>query len=121
MKRLVFALALSLVCAACSGPAAEWTGSVDAVLRYRPSDRSTVAYKVRPGSMSEKAGMKPGDRVMRVDGVDISEAPYEEVKAALRGPIGTSARVEVQRDKKIIEILIERRPLHEAEDKPEGD
>jgi C-terminal processing protease CtpA/Prc len=118
MKRLV--LTLALVFAACSGPAAEWTGSVDAVFRYRPSDRSTVVLEIRPGTAAEKAGLRTNDRVLRIDGVDVGEAPYEEVKAAMRGPIGTVAKLAVLRDGAVVELVVERRPLREAEDKPAG-
>lgn len=102
--------------AACGSGTDKWTGSVDAVFRYRPSDRSTVVHEIRPGTWSETAGLQPGDRVLSVDGVDVTEMPYGEVRAAMRGPVGTIAVLSVQRDGELLEIEVERRPIKTAEE-----
>ncbi|MBW2276036.1 MAG: PDZ domain-containing protein [Deltaproteobacteria bacterium] len=100
--------------AACGSTTDKWTGSVDAVFRYRPSDRSTVVHEIRPGTWSEASGLQPGDRVLAVDGVDVTELPYGEIRAAMRGPVGTVALLAVQREGELLEIQVERRPITTA-------
>jgi len=101
---------LPLLLAACGGTD-KWTGSVDAVFRYRPSDRSTVIHEIRPGSRSEQAGLQVGDRLLAVDGMDVTDLPFEQVRESLRGPVGTRTRLKVQRSGELIDIELERRPL----------
>jgi C-terminal processing protease CtpA/Prc len=111
---VALAVAVALATFACGSTTDKWTGSVDAVFRYRPSDRSTVVHEIRPGTKSEKAGILPGDRVLAVDGVDVTEMPYGEVRAAMRGPVGTIAMLSIQREGQLIEIKVERRPLNSS-------
>jgi C-terminal processing protease CtpA/Prc len=94
-----------------------WTGSVDAVFKYQTKKKSTVVYKVRPESFSEEAGLKEKDVLLAVDGHDLSNSSYEMVRAALRGPVGTIAKVTVKRGEEIVELGIERKPVKtESED-----
>ena len=108
---LILTLSLLLWAAACGGSSSSWTGSVDAVFRYRPSESSTVVHEVRQGSMSEESGLKPGDRLIAIDGEDVANADFDTVRSALRGPVGTEARLTVERGGKILQIAVERRPL----------
>lgn len=110
---LLIAIMIALA-AACGKTTDKWTGSVDAVFRYRPSDRSTVVHEIRPGTWSEVAGLQPGDRVLTVDGVDVTEMPYGEVRSAMRGPVGTVAVLTVQRGEELLEVRVERRPISPA-------
>ncbi|MCP4676486.1 MAG: PDZ domain-containing protein [Deltaproteobacteria bacterium] len=103
---VVAVLLLSTV--GCSATSDRWTGSVDAVFRYRPSESSTLVYRVRPDSMSEVAGLKPGDLLLAVDGQDVTNASYAVVRAALKGPVGTMAKLTVKRGSEIIDIEVER-------------
>lgn len=105
---------LAGITAACGSSTDKWTGSVDAVFRYRPSDRSTVVHEIRPATWSEAAGLQPGDRVLTVDGVDVTEMPYGEVRSAMRGPVGTVAVLTVQRGEQLLEVQVERRPITTA-------
>ncbi len=72
----------------------DWQGSLDAQLRYRPQDSTTAVVTVRKNSFSEEAGLLPGDLILAVDGVNVTGASFEEVLAAVRGPVGTMARVD---------------------------
>jgi C-terminal processing protease CtpA/Prc len=111
-ERCASLLAALFLMAACGGTD-KWMGSVDAVFRYRPSDRTTVVHEVRPGSLSERAGLEPGDRLLVIDGKDVTDMPFEQVRESLRGPVGTRVRLSIQRDGELLEIEMERRPLRE--------
>ena len=110
MLIVLLASLLGLVAANC-GPD-KWTGSIDAVFRYRSGDTTTVVHEIRQDSLSDKAGLKPGDRVLSVDGVEPAVAPFGKVREAMRGPVGTLARITVDRDGQVIEFNIERLPRH---------
>jgi carboxyl-terminal processing protease len=103
------ALALAMAC----GGTDKWTGSVDTVFRYRPSDRTCVVHEVRQGSLSERAGLQPGDRLLAVDDTDVTDLPFEQVRESLRGPVGTRVRLSIQRGGELLEVELERRPLKE--------
>ncbi len=105
----VLASILAWICqTGCSSTSDRWTGSVDAVFRYRSQENTTVVYEVRPKSSSKEAGLKPGDLLLAVDGKDVTNAPYGMIRAALRGPVGTKAKLTVKRDEKILDFEIER-------------
>lgn len=53
---------------------------------------------VAPGSSAEKAGILPGDTLIRAAGVSLKGKPLTEVAALLRGEEGTSVSVTVLRD-----------------------
>lgn len=61
--------------------------------------------------MSEESGLMPGDRLMAIDGEDVSNADFDKVRSALRGPVGTEAQLTVDRGGRILQISVERRPL----------
>merc|ERR1719399_1991650 len=44
------------------------------------------------------AGVRPGDRLLQVDGTDVKTLSVDEVKTNLRGEPGTEVQVTVQRD-----------------------
>ncbi len=102
-----------------------WVGSADAVFRYRAKDKSTIVYEVRPQSASETAGLKRGDRVLAVDGEDVTNASHEAVRDAIRGPVGSNVLLTIKRGTEVLELQVERRPIRkltptteENDDKP---
>jgi len=58
-------------------------------------DENITVMNVLKGSPAEKAGIKPGDIIVSVDGVEYSD--IDDVASALRGPEGTSVLVIVTR------------------------
>jgi len=53
------------------------------------SDGLDIA-RVRPGSPAAHAGVRPGDRLHRIDGRDVDGRPVTDVVAALRGSAGAA-------------------------------
>ncbi|MCB9564569.1 MAG: carboxypeptidase regulatory-like domain-containing protein [Kofleriaceae bacterium] len=49
-----------------------------------------------------------GDRIVAVDGVDVTDAPLTEVAARIRGPAGTQVTVQVMRGATPVEVTITR-------------
>lgn len=102
---------MGILAISCAEYAANWEGSVDAVFRYRPQDSTTAVVETRKNSFSEEAGLKPDDIILAVDGINVTGSTFEEVRAALRGPVGSMVRLTVKRRENVLDIVIERRPL----------
>lgn len=79
-------------------------------IRFLIHDDSLVATHVLAGSPSERAGMKPGDRLIAIDGEGIADGTLtnEDVMDKLKGQEGTNVRVKVWRKGKEINLDITR-------------
>lgn len=78
-------------------------------------DKDKRAMIVNPlrNSPAEKAGLLPGDVIMKVDGKDVStgELPLEVITGLIKGEDGTLVRIEFLRNEKIQSIEITRGPI----------
>lgn len=63
------------------------------------------------GSHAEEVGLRPGDQVIAVDSVDVTDMPSDEVTSRIRGPAGTTVLIRIRRPgmKEPFEVEIERR------------
>jgi carboxyl-terminal processing protease len=59
-------------------------------------DGHTVVIAPMSGSPAEKAGLKPGDIILAVDGNNVDGLPINQVVQKTQGPAGTTVRVTVQ-------------------------
>ncbi len=59
-------------------------------------DRVTVVAPM-PGSPAEQAGLRPGDRLLAVDGWSMTASKPDAIVDRMRGPAGTQLRLLVQR------------------------
>ncbi len=78
---------------------------------------------VIPNTPAERAGVKKGDKFMKVNGEDVANLTVQEVADRVRGPEGTAVTITFDRGGAAVELTITRArfttPLTEA--KPEGD
>lgn len=79
-------------------------------IRFLIHDDSLVATHVLPGSPSERAGMKPGDRIIAIDGEDITDGSLtnKDVTDKLKGKAGSDVAVKVYRSGKTKSLDITR-------------
>lgn len=58
-----------------------------------------------PGTPAERAGIRPGDRILKVDGVDVRSDSVSDLQSKVRGPSGSTVQLEVLHDDGSIEQL----------------
>ncbi len=63
------------------------------------------------GSPALDAGMMPGDRILEVDGEDVSTMELQEVSKRLKGPVGTAIRITLDRESKKIQLDVRRETI----------
>lgn len=66
-------------------------------IRIDRSPEGIIIAEVYPNSPAERAGLRPGDRVLRINGHDAATLALNDVSAQVRGPAGTEVRLTVQR------------------------
>jgi carboxyl-terminal processing protease len=68
---------------------------------------------VLPGSPALDAGMLAGDRILRVDGMDISGLTLTQVVLLIRGEAGTQVRVTVERSAQTLQFPLVRDEINQ--------
>lgn len=66
------------------------------------------------GSPSEKVGVRVGDKISAVDGVNMKGKDLETVRAAILGELGTDVRVTVLRDGEEYSYIVKRAEVNES-------
>jgi membrane-associated protease RseP (regulator of RpoE activity) len=64
---------------------------------FDPQVASTVVERVSPGSPADEAGIKEGDKVLSVDGVDMVRPTSKQLRKMLEGPIGSKVDISLSR------------------------
>lgn len=76
----------------------EYFGIGSTIINYERNGKlGTYAISTSPGSPAELAGLKFGDRILEVNGTDVSEAQSEVVRDKVRGRNGTIVRLKIER------------------------
>jgi carboxyl-terminal processing protease len=83
---------------------------IGVVVTIDPEDRIVTVVSVFPGTPAEQAGVQPGDKIMQVNGQDMTGKPLEEVTGAVKGPAGTKAAITLYRplERETLELIVTR-------------
>ncbi len=65
-------------------------------------------------NLAERTGFKIGDRIIRIDGVDVSSKTLDEIRNTLMGSLNTTLKITVLRGEEYIDILATRTEVNEA-------
>ena len=65
-------------------------------LRFKMQDGVVIVTSVTDGGPSAKAGIKAGDRILAVNGVETSNQDLKKVRALLRGPKRSLVKLQIQ-------------------------
>ncbi|HZP96814.1 MAG TPA: S41 family peptidase [Candidatus Limnocylindria bacterium] len=75
----------------------------------QPDPNSPIeVIDVIAGTPAEKAGVRKGDKIMKVNGEDVSRLTTSEVADRVRGPAGTSVTIAFDRNGSPVELTITR-------------
>lgn len=74
------------------------------------SEKITVYYPI-PDSPAEKAGIKAGDHIIKVDGVEYTIDDFDKIANYIKGEEGTNVNVVIERDGKEISFNITRQRI----------
>ncbi|MBN2221772.1 MAG: S41 family peptidase [Vallitaleaceae bacterium] len=81
---------------------------IGVVISYGESKEVVVVVAPFKNSPGEKAGIKPGDRILSVDGTDVIGMDIDKIVELIKGDKGTDVLVSVWREDKEIELTITR-------------
>ena len=111
-----FVAAAIVLVVGCGGGGA-FNGSIGVRARRDPESGVVLVTDVPAGLGGAKAGLEPGDRIVAVDGVPVSQMTVDAFRRAVRGPVGSHVRLTIQRGDMLVEVEVERTPLTEPKPK----
>lgn len=83
-------------------------------IKRRPNE-PVIVWELLDGGSAARAGIKPGDAILKVDGREIAPLPLDQLAALIRGPEGSQVKLTVERaeGKKIQDFPLKRVSLAE--------
>ena len=82
-------------------------GTIGAVLGQSPEGELTIR-EVPEGLAADEAGLRPGDRILLIDGVDVRTLESKGVHEALSGEVDDKVKLTVERGDEIIRVTLKR-------------
>lgn len=74
-------------------------------------DSSIVITEIMNGYEAQKKGLRVGDRIIEIDGVDLSNQKAENTRNLVRGPVGTQVSLKIERDGEEISFNLTRQEI----------
>lgn len=95
----------------------ELAGNFDGIgIQFNVPNDTAIVLEVIPGGPSEKVGLQPGDRILKVDSCNIAgtKFPQDSMVRRMKGKAGTEVDILVKRGKETIPFNIKRGkiPVH---------
>lgn len=79
---------------------------IGATLKYVASSGFMKVSRVKEGSPCDEAGLKAGDTICQVNGVDLSTLSYTEAAKRLKANVGTELKLAIQRGEEQINTTV---------------
>jgi carboxyl-terminal processing protease len=89
------------------------TGVYEGIGVVVTEDEQGVTYVIAPqkGTPAEAAGIKTGDKIIKVDGEDVTTIGSDAVVAKVKGPADTTVNITIARGEEIIEMSLVRKTI----------
>ncbi|MEO1814791.1 MAG: S41 family peptidase [Acetobacterium sp.] len=89
------------------------TGVYEGIGVVVTEDEQGVTYVIAPqkGTPAEAAGIKTGDKIIKVDGEDVTTIGSDAVVAKVKGPADTTVNITFARGEEIIEMQLVRKTI----------
>ena len=112
------ALALAFALFACSPQ----RGTIGAVVGQAPDGRLFVR-ETPAGLAAEKAGLRPDDEILLIDGRDVRALTPQQVHELLGGDVGDPVKLTLVRGEEVLRVTLRRTPArkHRVNDGPEAE
>jgi len=78
---------------------------------WDPGRKRMVIVHVTPEGPAEKMGVKRGDDLLSVDGKELTNLSFDQMREMLDGPVGSKVSLATSRDGNLLRYDIERVPL----------
>jgi C-terminal processing protease CtpA/Prc len=101
-RELLFSL---LLCCACAAQ----RGTIGAVLAQDPDGRLMIR-EAPPGLAAARAGLRPGDEILLIDGRDVRALDEKQVHAVLSGAVDEPVKLTVVRGEEVLRVTLRRTP-----------
>lgn len=92
----------------------EFGGIGLAIKRMRPDAAGVTVLEVLDKGPAQRAGLKAGDVIMRIDGEPVEQYSLDQVRDRLRGVVGSEVRLSVEREGRLLsrEIVVKRAAIN---------
>ncbi|MBX3131145.1 MAG: PDZ domain-containing protein [Polyangiaceae bacterium] len=93
-----------LVLASCAVPSRGTVGAVFA----RDAEGQLVIHETPDGLAAHDAGLRPGDRLILVDGIDVRALDEQELRKVLGGDVGQPVKLTLLRGEEVVRVTLKR-------------
>lgn len=111
LARALFRLACAGCLAALVASCQPAVGSLGAVLGRDRETAVVVLREVVEGGAADRAGLAPGDELVRIDGERARSLSAEQLRQKLRGEVGSTMDLTVARGDVVLRVRVVRRRL----------
>ena len=80
-------------------------------MAVKPEGRPVTLIRILPGTPAEKAGLKPGDQIIAIDGEKIHKLNLTGALKKLRGISGTTVKLQIRRNDQVLHPTLVRRKV----------
>jgi C-terminal processing protease CtpA/Prc len=83
-------------------------GTIGAVIAQEPDTGRLFLRDVPPGLAAAKAGLKTGDEILLIDGVDVRVMDAKQIHAVLTGEVDAPVKLTVVRGQQVLRVTLKR-------------
>jgi C-terminal processing protease CtpA/Prc len=83
-------------------------GTIGAVIAQEPDTGRLFLRDVPPGLAAAKAGLKTGDEILLIDGVDVRVMDAKQIHAVLTGDVDAAVKLTVVRGQQVLRVTLKR-------------